>query len=115
MPMKRLHVTLALTLVSLAVAGAAFGGATTYAGPKQWAPGEGYGSSYSASWLVNHFSTYGSGYDKTVTFIDNRSYRWHNTVRNTKSETETYSVAGMTDKGHCLAHTWGFWGSCWLH
>ena len=112
--MQRLHATLALALVSLVFASAAIAGATTYAGPKQWSPGEGYSSTFSPSWLANHFSTYGSGYDKTVTFIDNRSYSWHNTVRNTKSVTETYSTYGLTDKGHCKSHTWGFWGSCWV-
>jgi hypothetical protein len=114
MLVKRLVTAVVLTLVALVLATSAFGGATTYAGPRQFVPGEAFGSSFSNRWLGNHFSTYGSGYDKVVTFIDNGSYSWHNTVRNTKSVTETYSPWPLTVKGHCKSYSW-FSGSCWLH
>ncbi|HLB03539.1 MAG TPA: hypothetical protein VJK66_00845 [Gaiellaceae bacterium] len=110
--MQRMLVAVAVLVLSLAIASVALGGVYTYAGPKQWSAGQGAGSYYSPDWLANYFATYGSGYDKTVTFIDNKQYAWHNTVRNTKSVTETYSDYGMTDKGHCKAHVTGFWGSC---
>ena len=40
-----------------------------YAPPRQWTPGAGAGSTYSSSWLANYFWTYGSGYDKSVTWF----------------------------------------------
>ena len=99
-----------LVLVSLVLASAAAGG--IYAGPKQWYPGDGAGTSFSPNWLRNFFGTYGSGYDKTVTFIDSNSYGWHNTVRNSNGQTTTYPPFNGTYKGHCRAHSYGFWGSC---
>lgn len=112
--MKRLVTPLALAIVSLGLATAALGGATTYAGPKQWSANESAGSSFSSYWLANSFSKYGSGYDTTVTFIDNKQYRWHNTVRNSSQVTEAYAPYPLTTKGHCKAHVGYFWGSCWL-
>lgn len=110
--MKRLVVVLATAVAALAMATAALAG--IYAGPKQWYPGQGAGTGYSWSWLRNEFGTYGSGYDKAVTFIDNVRYGWHNTVRNTKQTTETYppSPKPAAMKGHCVAYSYGFWGSC---
>jgi hypothetical protein len=113
--MERLATALVAALAALTLATAAFAATTTYAGPKQWYPGQGAGSSYSRSWHGNHFSTYGSGFDKTVTFIDNVNYAWHNTVRNRSGSTETIAPSWLTTKGHCRAHDGYFWGSCWLH
>ena len=107
--MRTLAAAATVIVVSLVLASAAFAG--IYAGPKEWSPGSGAGTSYSATWLRNYFSTYGSGFDKTVTFIDNVSYGWHRTVRNTHQTTETYPPFTGTYKGHCLAHAY-FWGSC---
>lgn len=110
--MKLLSSVVALLLVSLVLASVA-GAAGIYAGPKKWYPGQGAGSSYSNTWLANWFATYGSGYDKSVTFIDSQTYGWHNTVRNRSSYTETYPPSPQrTVKGHCVAHSYGFWGSC---
>jgi hypothetical protein len=108
--MKRLIVWLAVVTVSLVITSVAFAG--IYAGPKQWFPGQSASTGFSANWLRNYFSTYGSGYDKTVTFIDNRSYGWRNTVRNGSQTTETYPPFGGVYKGHCIAHSYGFYGSC---
>ena len=87
---------------------------TMYAGPMQWTySGQGAGSSWSANWWDTWFSTYGSGYDKAVTFIDNRSYGWHNTVRNRNGQTRTYSPrGGVVYKAHCVAYDYSFYGSC---
>jgi hypothetical protein len=115
MPMKRLMTVFAPVTAALVLASAAFAATSTYAGPRQWYPGEGAGSSYSSRWHGNHFSTYGSGFDKTVTFIDNVSYHWHNTVRNRSGSTDTVPPSWMTTKAHCRAHDGYFWGSCWLH
>ena len=111
--MKWLAATAAVALVSLAIASAAAAG--IYAGPKQWFSGNSASTGYSATWLRNYFSTYGSGYDKTVTFIDNKQYSWHNTVRNTSQTTQTYPPYPGTFKGHCRAHSSGFYGSCTIY
>jgi hypothetical protein len=103
----------ALVLVWLAVASVAIAGETIYAGPRQWSPNAGAGSAFSGSWLANRFATYGSGYDKAVTFIDNKTYSWHNTLRNRSGYTETFAPpAPMVKKGHCVSYDLGFWGSC---
>lgn len=112
--MTRALAAAALLLV-LATASTALAGAYTYAGPRQWRGGEGASSYYSSTWLGNHFSTYGSGYDKVVTFIDNQQYAWFNTVRNRASVTETSAPYPKTVKGHCKAYDSYFWGSCWTH
>jgi hypothetical protein len=99
--------TLAIASVALAT--------TMYAGPKQWTySGQGASSSFSANWWDNWFGTYGSGYDKAVTFIDNQSYGWHNTVRNRNGETKTtyWPTRAWTVKAHCVAYDFGFYGSC---
>lgn len=110
---KRVIAAVAAVLVVLAVSSAALAG--IYAGPRGWAPGESAGTSFSTSWLANSFGTYGSGYDKLVTFIDNKEYAWHNTVRNTKDWTETYEPwpATAAYKGHCRSFAY-FSGSCFI-
>jgi len=102
----------ALAVLGAALVCASVAAAGMYAGPLQWSPGQGAGSSYSSTWHENYFATYGSGYDKAVTFIDNRSYGWHNTVRNRNGVTETYAPYPLTVKAHCVAYDWGFYGSC---
>ena len=116
MPMKRLAITLAPVLAALVLVTAALAGTSTYAGPRQWYANEGAGSSFSSSWRNNFFSKHGSGYDTTVTFIDNVRYAWHYTVRNTSSSTYTlwYGPGSTTRKGHCRANVSYFWGSCWV-
>ena len=77
--MKRV-VSVVVILVALVVASSAVA-AYQYAPPRQWTPGANAGSTYSSNWLANYFMTYGSGYDKTVTFIRNTNYGWNNTKR----------------------------------
>jgi hypothetical protein len=96
-------------LVLLALAGSAVG--AIYAGPQQWYAGQTGGSSF-ARWTINDFSKQSSGYDTTVTFIDNVSYSWHATVRNSNLITHTAYWGPETRKGHCHAHVGYFWGSC---
>jgi hypothetical protein len=104
-----LATALLLTLMTASVALAA----TMYAGPMKWSySGQGAGSSYSSNWWNNWFATYGSGYDKAVTFIDNKTYSWHNTIRNRNAETRTYSPRPLTVKAHCVAYDFAFYGSC---
>jgi hypothetical protein len=110
--MKRLAVALAVLLAALAIASAALAGATTYAGPKYWYPGQSAGSSFSSGWTYNYFFKPTSGYETTVTFIDNVSYGWHATVRNTATATYTYWFTNQVKKGHCIAHRGYHNGSC---
>lgn len=98
-------VVVALVCASTALA------AYQYAPPRSWTPGASAGSSYSSSWLANYFMTYGSGTDKTVTFIKSGTYGWHNTRRGTSDYLETYAPASGTYKAHCVSHGY-FWGSC---
>jgi len=95
----------ALVLASTALAG------YQYAPPRQWTPGAGAGSTFSSNWLANNFRTYGSGTDKTVTFIRNTTYGWYNTKRGTSDYLETYAPFDGTYKAHCVSHSY-FWGSC---
>lgn len=95
----------ALVVVSSAVA------AYQYAPPRQWSPGASAGSTWN-HWFANYFMTWGSGYDKTVTFIKNTNYSWVNTKRGTSDYLETYTpLDTLVYKAHCVAHTW-FTGSC---
>jgi len=107
--MRRFAIAVAV-LASLLITSTALA-AYQYAPPRQWSPGASAGSTYSANWLANYFMTYGSGYDKTVTFIRNTNYGWYNTKRGTADYLETYAPFDGTYKAHCVAHAW-FWGSC---
>jgi len=110
--MRRALVAVALLVVCLASASVALAGTTIYAGPKEWHTGEGAGSSYSNTWHETFFSTYGSGFDKAVTFIDSQSYGWHNTARNRNQTTKAYAPYPLTVRAHCVAYASYFWGSC---
>ena len=107
--MRRALTAVAL-FISLALASTALA-AYQYAPPRHWTPGASAGSSFSSTWLANYFMTYGSGYDKTVTFIKNTTYGWHNTKRGGSDYLETYAPWPGTFKAHCVSHSW-FWGSC---
>jgi hypothetical protein len=107
--MRRI-VIVALLVASLAAASTAFA-AYQYAPPRQWTPGASAASYFSSGWYANYFMTWGSGYDKTVTFIDNVTYSWHNTKRGTSDYLETYAPFDGTYKAHCISHGY-FWGSC---
>ena len=107
--MRRFAIAVAV-LASLLITSMALA-AYQYAPARQWNPGDSAGSTYSSSWLANYFMTYGSGYDKTVTFIRNTNYGWYNTKRGTADYLETYAPFDGTYKAHCVAHAW-FWGSC---
>lgn len=109
--MKRLRLIPVVASVALVLAGAAVG-ATTYAGPQQWWAGQGAGSPFSSRWYFNDFAKVSSGYDTTVTFIDNIRYAWHATVRNTQKVTHTAYFGPEVRKAHCRANVGGFWGSC---
>jgi hypothetical protein len=108
---KRLCAGIGAVISALVLASAGFG-ATTYAGPKLWSASEGAGSAYGSKWTYDYFFKQGSGHDSTVTFIDNVTYGWHATVRNSSDTTYTYWFVSNVKKGYCRANAGGFWGSC---
>lgn len=111
--MRRLIFVLAFAL-ALVLSAAALAGTTAYAGPRYWMANESGGSSYSASWWRNAFNKQSSGFDTTVTFIDNVSYGWHQTVRNTSMVTYTTWWSSQTKRAHCRANQGYFNGGCWV-
>lgn len=110
--MSRLGGGLTVVAVVLVLAATAVAADQTYAGPKKWGAGETAGSSYSSGWVRNYFFKQASGYDTTVTFIDNSSYSWNATVRNSNHTTYTTWWSSKVKRGHCRAHSGYFWGSC---
>lgn len=116
--MKRVALMLAPVIAALVLVTSAVASATAYygyAGPRFWWAGESGGSTYSASWKYNAFNKERSGFDTTVTFIDNVGYAWHATIRNTSMVTSTTWWTSQVKKGHCKAHVSGFNGGCWIH
>src|SRR6187401_506143 len=88
---------------------------TGYAGPRFWYAGDDAGSSWSSGWNYNDFNKPSSGYDTTVTFIDNVSYGWHATIRNRNMVTHTFWWTSQVKKAYCKAHTGGHWGGCYVY
>ena len=88
---------------------------TGYAGPRFWYPGDAGASSYQSGWRTNDFNKASSGYDTTVTFIDNVSYGWHATIRNREMVTHTYWPSSQVKKAYCKAHSGGHWGGCYAN
>jgi hypothetical protein len=79
---------------------------------RAWSIGSSGNSSYSGNWYENIFFKDYAGYDTTVTFIDNTSYSWHNTVRNTLKQTRTTWNNTAVKRAHCVSHVGGFYGLC---
>jgi hypothetical protein len=113
MPMKRVGLILAVVLSALLPASTALA-ITGYAGPKYWLPGQSGGSSYSSGWDYNAFNKPSSGFDTTVTFIDNVSYGWHETRRNRDMVTYTNWWSSQTKKAYCRANQGYHYGGCWV-
>jgi hypothetical protein len=101
-----LAVTSALVFASAALA------VETYGGPRFWYPGDSAGSSWQSGWTRTSFNKPSSGYETTVTFIDNVRYEWHATVRNSEMVTYTNWWVSQVKKAHCKALTGGHWGGC---
>lgn len=108
--MRKVVLLLALT-IGLVFVGSALA-VETYGGPRYWYPGESAGSSWQSGWTRTSFNKASSGYDTTVTFIDNASYGWHATVRNTDMVTYTYWWTSQVKKAHCRANSGYHWGGC---
>lgn len=104
---------LLLTLASALVFVSAALAVETYGGPRYWYPGDSAGSSWQSSWTRTSFNKASSGYDTTVTFIDNVSYGWHATTRNSDMVTYTNWWSSQVKKAHCKTHTGYHWGGCY--
>ena len=107
----RTFVLLVAVVIALAVAGTALA-AQAYGGPRYWYPGEGAGGPWGSGWTYNGFHKQGSGFDTTVTFIDNVSYAWRATVRNRDHVTYTNWWSSQVKKPHCKSHAGYHWGGC---
>jgi hypothetical protein len=105
-------VVLLLALASAFVFAGAALAVESYGGPRYWYPGEGAGSSWQSGWTRNSFNKATSGYETTVTFIDNVSYAWRATIRNRDMVTYTNWWSSQVKKAHCKAHTGYHWGGC---
>jgi hypothetical protein len=95
-----------LSVAALALAGAAAAAPKAwgyyYQPPKVWWTGNDANSSYGLNWTFNDMNADGPGYDKMTTFIDNVSYSWHNTTRNTAYETiARWAYNGTNRRGYC--------------
>ena len=111
--MKKLACSI-LVLVALTFAGGALAGVETFAAPRYWNPGDSAGSSYRGSWYRATFNKATSGYETTVTFIDNQSYSWHGTARNRDMVTVALWFSSQAKRAHCKAHTGYHWGGCYV-
>ncbi|HEX4745739.1 MAG TPA: hypothetical protein VFU99_02555 [Gaiellaceae bacterium] len=100
-----------VVVFALAFAGTALA-VESYGGPRYWYPGEGASSSWKSGWYRTTFNKQSSGFDTTVTFIDNVSYAWHSTVRNRDALTATLWWSSQVKKAHCKSHTGYHWGGC---
>ncbi len=107
----RTLVLLAAVASALVFAGVALA-TESYGGPRYWYPGDSAGSSWNAGWSWNSFNKGTSGYETTVTFIDNVSYGWHATVRNRDMITYTNWWSSQVKKAHCRANSGYHWGGC---
>jgi hypothetical protein len=101
---------------ALATATSAFAGASAFIYGHYWSAGQSASSAYSSSWYKASFNKQSGGYDTTITLIDNVSYSWHGTHRD--SNLVTFSDAWFSSvgkKGYCKAWSSNFYGSCYVY
>jgi hypothetical protein len=102
-------VVVAAALATAPAAIASYG----YVWPAQgWWYGKDASSVYSGAWKRNWFQKMGPGYDTSVTFIDNVSYSWHNTVRNRYQTTANEWFSSAVKKGYARSYSAGYIGTC---
>ena len=104
-----LVVTLAAALTLASTALASYG----YVWPSRgWSSGQEASSTFSSAWKRNWFQKNAAGFDTSVTFIDNVSYSWHRTVRNTYQVTATDWFVANVKKAYARSYASGFTGNC---
>ena len=109
--MRLTRFTLLALVVALVLSVSAYA-SYQYAAYQSWGYLQDASSTYASNWTQNWFQKDAQGFDTTVTFIDNSTYSWHNTVRNTYKTTATTLTWSGTTKAYCQSHTTGFFGSC---
>jgi hypothetical protein len=113
---RRVIATACVVAAALVTAASAFAGATAFAYGRYWSAGGSASSAYSSSWYKASFNKQSSGHDTTITLIDNVSYSWHGTRRDSALVTWTdpwFSSVGK--KGYCKAWSSNFYGSCYVY
>ena len=113
---RRAVVAAAVAVAALWAATAAMAGASAFIYGHYWFNGQSASSSFSPSWYRASFNKPSSGYDTTITLIDNVTYSWHGTRRS--SEVVTWSDAWFSSaskKGYCKAWSSHFYGSCYVY
>ena len=113
--MKR-HLVILLACIAgfLGAAASAYAASSVYRGPMYWSCYCDGSSSYSSQWWDNYFIKDSNGVSDTmVTLIDNVTYSWHGTVRNTASQQKAWWVSSVVKKGYCKFYSGtAFNGSC---
>jgi len=112
----RVFVAACVAGAALATATSAFAGASAFIYGHYWSAGQSASSAYSSSWYKASFNKQSGGYDTTITLIDNVSYSWHGTHRD--SNLVTFSDAWFSSvgkKGYCKAWSSNFYGSCYVY
>jgi hypothetical protein len=115
--MRRRLVAVATALAGFLISAVvAFAATNTYRGPMYWSCLCDGSSPYASQWIENWFVKSTSGISDTmVTLIDNASYSWHGTVRNTASAQKAWWVSSAVKKGYCRFYGGtAFNGSCFV-
>ena len=110
--MRRILVLTATLAAALALASTAFASYGYVWPSRSWSYGQDASSSYSSTWKRNWFQKSRAGFDTAVTFIDNVSYSWHNTMRNTFQVTAAEWWSSAVKKAYARSYASGFTGNC---
>jgi len=114
---SRTAVAACIVVAALATAASAFAGSTAFIYGHYWYAGQDASSAYSSSWYKASFNKQAGGYDTTITLIDNVSYSWHGTHRDTHLVTWTDAwFSSIGKKGYCKSWSSApFYGSCYVY
>lgn len=113
--MKRLFAALAVIAAALVLGATASGAVVHYYSTSWWSAGQGGGSSFSSSWFLNVMYK-DAPFDTTITFIENTSYGWVNTLRSTNTYMDTHWLSSRVKKAHCRSNVAaGIWAGCTVY
>jgi ABC-type sugar transport system substrate-binding protein len=111
--LRRLSIGLVGIAALLALASNASAAAFGYVWPSiGWSYGQSASSQYDSVWKDNWFQKSAPGYDTVATLIDNTSYSWHGTVRNTFQVTMAQWQSSAVKKAYVRSYASGFTGNC---
>ena len=107
-----MRLMLATFVLALVFCSSAWAATATYAASSTWWSGQSASTSYSSGWVRNLFYKSPRYFDTTVTFIDNVSYGWHNTLRGS-GILDIWWFSSAVKKAHCHSNvTASAWGAC---